>query len=50
VQEGFHFKDTRLCIPKCSTRELVIREVHGDSLAGDFGEFKALIMLREHYY
>jgi len=50
VQEGFLFKDTRLCILKCSTRELVIREVHGGSFAGHFGESLTLTMLREHYY
>jgi len=50
VQEGFLFKGTWLCIPKCSTRELMIREVHGGSLAGHFRESKTLILLREHYY
>ena len=50
IQEGFLFKGTRLCVPRCSTRELLIREVHGGSLAGDYGENKTLIMQTEHYY
>ena len=50
LQEGFLFKGPRLCIPKCGTRELLIREVHGGSLAGHFGENKTLAMLKEHYY
>jgi len=49
IQVGFLFKDTRLCIPRCSTRELLIREVHGGSLASNYGENKTLTMLREHY-
>jgi len=50
TQEGFLFKVTRLCVPRCSTRELLIREVHKGSLVGHYGENKTLIMLREHYY
>jgi len=50
VQEGFLFKGTRLCVPRCNTRELLIREVHGCSLADHYGKNKTLIMLREHYY
>lgn len=50
VEEGFLFKGTRLCIPKCSTCELLIREVHGGSLAGHYGENKTIILLRKHYY
>jgi len=49
-QEGYLLKGVRLCIPKCSTRELLIREVRRRSLAGHFGESKTLAMLREHYY
>ena len=44
------FKGTNLCILKCITCELLIREVRKGSLAGHYGENKTLIMLREHYY
>jgi len=49
-QEGFLFKGACLCIPKCSTQELLIREVHGGSLAGHYGETKTLTISKEHYY
>jgi len=50
VQEGFLLEGTHLCIPKCSTRELLIREVYGGSLAGHYEEKKTIIMLRECDY
>jgi len=50
LQDEYLFKGTRLCIPRGGTRELLVREVHGGSLAAHFGESKTLIMLREHYY
>ena len=50
VQEGFLFKSTRLCFPKCRTRELLIREVHNGSLACHYGENRTPTVLREHYY
>ena len=37
-------------MPKCNTRQLLIREVHGGSLAGHYGETKTLTILKEHYY
>jgi len=50
IQEGFLFKGTRLCVLRCSTRELLIREVHRGSLNEHYGENKSITMLREHCY
>ena len=44
VQEAHLFKDTHLCIPKCGTHELLIREIHGDSLARNYSENNPLNM------
>ena len=38
-----------MCIPRCGTHELLIKEVHGGSLVGHCGENKMVVMLREHY-
>ena len=48
VHDGFLFKGAKLCIPKSSFRELLIRETHGGGLAGHFGINKTLDMLKEH--
>ncbi|GJT60714.1 putative gag-pol polyprotein, partial [Tanacetum coccineum] len=50
VQDGFLFKNGRLCIPKGSIRDLLIREFHGGGLAGHFGNTKTLEILNEHFY
>jgi len=50
ICEGYLFKGTRLCIPRSGTRELLVQEVHGGSLAGHYGENKTLIMIKEYYY
>ncbi|XP_071740552.1 uncharacterized protein [Rutidosis leptorrhynchoides] len=47
--DGFLFKDSRLCIPKDSIREMLIREAHGGGLAGHFGINKTLEILNEHF-
>ena len=50
IQEGYLFKNTRLCVPRCGTRELLVREVHGGALAGHYGEQKTSMVLKEHYF
>lgn len=50
LQDGFLFKGNKLCLPKCSIRELVVREAHGGGIAGHFGIAKTLAILQEHFY
>ncbi|XP_073037004.1 uncharacterized protein [Primulina eburnea] len=47
---GFLFREDRLCIPKSSIRELLVREAHGGGLMGHFGVAKTLSCLHEHFY
>ncbi|KAI3758531.1 hypothetical protein L6452_06096 [Arctium lappa] len=48
--EGFLFKESKLCVPKCSLRELLVREAHSGGLMGHFGVHKTLDILVEHFY
>jgi len=48
VQYVYLFKGTRLCVPR--DRELLIREVHEEALAGPYKENMTTSMLKEHYY
>lgn len=48
--EGYLFRENRLCIPKCSTRELLMLESHGGGLMGHFGVLKTLDVLKEHFF
>ena len=36
-------------MPKCGTHELILREVHGESIAEHFGEDLNYLMAKEHY-
>uniref|UniRef100_A0A151UF56 Transposon Ty3-I Gag-Pol polyprotein n=1 Tax=Cajanus cajan TaxID=3821 RepID=A0A151UF56_CAJCA len=47
---GFLFKANRLCVPKCSIRELLVSESHEGGLMGHFGVQKTLEILQEHFY
>ncbi|XP_073057399.1 uncharacterized protein [Primulina eburnea] len=47
LHNGFLFKEDRLCIPKSSIRELLVREAHGGGLMGHFGVAKTLSCLHE---
>ncbi|XP_070011622.1 uncharacterized protein, partial [Nicotiana sylvestris] len=37
LQDGFLFKENKLCIPNCSLREVFVREAHCGGLMGHFG-------------
>nr|XP_043612552.1 uncharacterized protein LOC122584455 [Erigeron canadensis] len=50
VQDDFLFKNGKLCIPRGSIRDLLIREAHGGGLAGHFGINKTREILTEHFY
>lgn len=40
IQGGFLFKNNKLCIPKCSMRENLIKEKHSGGLSRHFGQNK----------
>lgn len=43
--KDFLFRETKLCIPNCSVRDLLIRESQGGGLMGQFGVAKTLDVL-----
>ncbi|KAF7832987.1 Transposon Ty3-G Gag-Pol polyprotein [Senna tora] len=48
--DGYLFRENKLCVPKCSMHELLVRESHGGGLMGHFGVLKTLDMLKEHFF
>lgn len=42
VDEGYLFKETKLCFPKCSNKRLLIKKTHGGGLACHFDVQKTL--------
>ncbi|XP_035546409.1 uncharacterized protein LOC118348570, partial [Juglans regia] len=48
--DGYLFKESKLCLPNCSMRELLVREAHGGGLMGHFGVKKTLDILHEHFF
>jgi hypothetical protein len=50
LQEGLLFKGSKLCIPKCSMRENLLKEKHSGGLAGHFGNDKTYVQLSSFYY
>jgi len=49
-QDGFLFKGDKLCMPRCSMRELLVLEAHCGGLMGHFGIDKTLSILNEHFF
>jgi hypothetical protein len=50
IQEGLLFKDSKLCIPRCSMRENMIKEKHSGGLSGHFGQDKTFAQINAFYF
>nr|XP_016436215.1 PREDICTED: uncharacterized protein LOC107762369 [Nicotiana tabacum] len=50
LQDGFLFKENKLCIPNCYLREVFVREAHCGGLMGHFGVPKTLDILAENLF
>jgi hypothetical protein len=50
IQDRLLFKGCPLCIPKCLTRENLLKEKHSGGLAGHFGHDKTFAQLNSSYY
>ena len=50
LQDGLLFKNSKLCIPKCSMRENLIQEKHNGGMAGHFGSDKIFEQLGHFYF
>jgi len=50
IQGGLLFKSNKLCIPKCSMRENIIKEKHSGGLSCHFGKDKTFAQVNAFYY
>jgi hypothetical protein len=50
LQEGLLFKNNKLCIPKCSMKENLIKEKHSGGLLGNFGQDKTFARVNDFYF
>ena len=48
--DGYLFKESKLCMPSFSMRELLVHEAHDEGLMGHFGVKKTLDILHEHFF
>ena len=47
---GYLFKESKLCVPNNSIRELIVHEAHSQDLMGHFGVKKTLDTLHQHFF
>lgn len=50
MHDGYLMKGDRLCIPRTSLREKLIRELHNERLKGLGGRDKIMSALKDKYY
>ena len=48
--DDYLFRENKLCVPRCSMRELLVREAHSGGLMGHFGVKKTIEILSEYFY
>ena len=50
IEDGFIFRGTQLCIPKCSLREHIIQELYYGGLGGHFGRDQIILLVKSKYF
>lgn len=50
VNDGFSFREGKLCIPSGSIKYLLVKAAHGGGLMGHFGIAKPYNILHEHFF
>ena len=50
MNDGYLFKEGRICIPQGSHRKFLIQETQEGGLMGDFGVKKTLGLLKEKFF